>query len=359
MSVTKAATGWIFTINNPNPEVKPPSIPSPQIPEGWHEGYQDHPYNWRANHGTKFSKGVRYLTYQKEVGENGTPHFQGYVEFEQAKRLSAVKKISPRAHWEIRAGTPKQAAQYANKPETRVAGPWTDGESGPGKGSRTDLESVGRESISGIPIKAITEQNPGLFMQYGRGMRDLAMTTQGKYDHDDVRGIWYWGGPGTGKSRKAREQYPDAYLKAQNKWFDGYAGEKEIILDDLDKLGGDKLGHYLKIWADRYACTAEVKGATVHLQHRVIVITSNYHPDTMWPEDEEMLLAIKRRFKIVHFLELKTNKRGVPVGFATPAAKRAAIEDGPPTLLRSKTLCSNGCPDNQSCMCAQSSGMDV
>jgi hypothetical protein len=168
-------------------------------------------------------------------------------------------------------------------------------------------------------------------------MRDLAMVTQGKYNHDDVRGVWYWGGPGTGKSRKAREEYPEAYLKAQNKWFDGYAGEKEIILDDLDKLGGDKLGHYLKIWADRYACTAEVKGSTVNLQHRVIVITSNYHPDTMWPDDEEMLLAIKRRFKITKFANLPTNKK-----------RKRSDSDG------MDTECPFGCPDTDACMCVQS-----
>jgi hypothetical protein len=44
-------------------------------------------------------------------------------------------------------------------------------------------------------------------------------------DADNVRGIWYWGAPGTGKSREARAKYPDAYLKAQNKWWDGYTGQ--------------------------------------------------------------------------------------------------------------------------------------
>ena len=34
------------------------------------------------------------------------------------------------------------------------------------------------------------------------------------YDHSDVRGIWYWGKPGTGKSRAAREEFPLAYIKA-------------------------------------------------------------------------------------------------------------------------------------------------
>jgi hypothetical protein len=116
----------------------------------------------------------------------------------------------------------------------------------------------------------------------------LALIPIEPYHHDDLRGIWYHGKPGAGKSRKALEDNPGAFRKAQNKWFDGYRGEKVIILDDLDKYGGDKLAHYLKIWADRYACTGEIKGSTVNLAHVSFIVTSNYTPEQLWPEDEEL-----------------------------------------------------------------------
>jgi len=38
------------------------------------------------------------------------------------------------------------------------------------------------------------------------------------------------------------------------------------------------LGHYLKIWADKYACTGETKGGNLNLQHEKIVVTSNFSP---------------------------------------------------------------------------------
>ncbi len=78
----------------------------------------------------------------------------------------------------------------------------------------------------------------------------------------DVRGEWHWGVTESGKSHYAHTTYPDAFIKQQNKWFDGYLGQKVIILEDLDT---PILGHYLKIWADKYSCTGETKGGMVNL----------------------------------------------------------------------------------------------
>ena len=57
----------------------------------------------------------KYLVYGREVGENGTPHLQGYVEFHSKRHFSAVKKLHTTAHWEVRKGTAQQAAEYCKK----------------------------------------------------------------------------------------------------------------------------------------------------------------------------------------------------------------------------------------------------
>lgn len=36
----------------------------------------------------------------QEIGENGTPHLQGYIALKTKKRLTALKKINKRIHWE-------------------------------------------------------------------------------------------------------------------------------------------------------------------------------------------------------------------------------------------------------------------
>lgn len=51
----------------------------------------------------------------EEVGENGTPHLQGYIRFKKPCRLSWWKKTSPRAHVEARKGSEMQAYEYCKK----------------------------------------------------------------------------------------------------------------------------------------------------------------------------------------------------------------------------------------------------
>lgn len=65
-------------------------------------------------------------------------------------------------------------------------------------------------------------------------------------------------------------------MKSQSKWWDGFKGEDTVVIDDMDFNGGQTLGHYLKIWADKWACNGETKGGTISLNHKRLIVTSNY-----------------------------------------------------------------------------------
>ncbi len=134
--------------------------------------------------------------------------------------------------------------------------------------------------------------------QVHRALGTFHLLSQQPYEHPTTRGSWYYGVSGAGKSHDARSllQGESLFLKSQSKWWDGYTGQSVVVLDDLDT---DTLGHYLKIWADKYACTGETKGGTIPLLHRRFVVTSNVHPEKLF--SGEMLEPILRRFIITHY----------------------------------------------------------
>lgn len=121
---------------------------------------------------------------------------------------------------------------------------------------------------------------------------------------DTVCGVWIHGPPGTGKSYFAAEKFPGAFMKSQNKWWDGYNNEKYVIMDDFDTAC---LGTLMKQWADRYAKKGEVKNGTIQLTYEKFIITSNYTPEVFWPNDDMMKEAINRRFFFINLKDRRPN----------------------------------------------------
>lgn len=141
--------------------------------------------------------------------------------------------------------------------------------------------------------------DPHIQIQYFTSLRKIHHETllQQSTIDGELENLWYHGPPGTGKSRKARDKFPNAFIKGVNHWWDGYAGEETVIIDEWEIGTGKFIGHHLKIWADRYPFKMEIKGSSLPLQRpRRIIVTSNYSISECFAGEPMVRDAIRRRF---------------------------------------------------------------
>lgn len=239
-----------------------------------------------------------YLIYGEEVGEEGTPHYQGYVEFKSNKRLSALKKSIPRAHFEVRKGSQEQAIEYCKKEDKfHERGEYTV----PRQGKRTDLEEVRDVVRKTGSMRAVVDVAKSyqsikcaeVLLKYVEPTRNSQPTVH-----------WYYGQTGTGKTRTAIEEAGDEYwISGRNlKWWEGYDGHTKIIFDDFRK--DFCTFHELLRILDRYPYRVETKGGSRQLLATQIWITTQYSPETIYDTREDVDQLLRRITVVREFLNL-------------------------------------------------------
>lgn len=279
----------------------------------------------------------KYLIIGFEEGDEGTPHLQGYVYFDNAKSFAAAKKaVSSRAHLEEAKGNPQQNYEYCSKGgnfEEKGVLPMSAKQKGQTEKDRWDaIKQAAKEGrMEDIESKVFVTHYPRLKAIKTDYMPRVA-------SRPELVDEWVYGRSGVGKSTYAHRELPDAYEKPLTKWWDGYQPGQSVIIDDMDVFHKD-LGYLFKIWCDHYSFIAETKGGAMKIRPPKIIVTSQYHPRDIW--SNETLEAITRRVKIVHMLEpfpknAKEKKGGVPptptyTNYLLPPQQKLVSEDGTQT----------------------------
>ncbi len=111
-----------------------------------------------------------------------------------------MKAIHPRAHWEIARGSTDENIKYCSK-----GGDFHELGERPKVGSCGKFVDAVAMVVAGDTIVEVATENPEAYARGGRGLRELQYVLSKPYEHTGVRGYWYCGPPGTGKSHKARE----------------------------------------------------------------------------------------------------------------------------------------------------------
>lgn len=256
----------------------------------------NNPTGWDDQEIESCAREAIYLCYGKEVGESGTPHYQGFVMFANARTQASVKRMLTRAHLEPRKGTTTQAIAYCEKDGDFHQ--W--GERPAAKLSSKERWKWVIDKAEAGDVDAIKDEEPAIYLRYLSTLRGLNRRRPSILD-GELGNEWWWGPTGTGKSRALHEQYPGHYQKPLNKWWDGYEDEEVVGLEEVHPGCRGWLGHFLKIWADRYPFTAEVKGGTLkNVRPRKLIVTSNYTIEECFPDTQDYE-PLRRRFNVTKF----------------------------------------------------------
>lgn len=307
---------WCFTLNNP---VRDEPIPDAEDPTKW---------------------GAQYLVYQLEEGDSSTPHLQGYLYFPSNRRLAALKRLCPRGHFEPRRGTHDQARDYCRKEEGRLDGPWEQGEP-PAPGKRNDLMFLLQDVKAGMSERDIAEKYGATWARNHNAIdKYRRLVTNGRSWKTEVTVLY--GPSGTGKSRWAYQQHPDAYPFRGGDYWCGYDCHDHVVIDDFVS-GSLRYGVALHLF-DRYPLIVDLKLGSKPFVARTIIITSNYPPDTWYPL--QRYAPIERRLDNIVYIDATGTPRPVKGVFDVSSFVGQETIDRPtsaPQLLPSEGCSSSSC----------------
>ena len=251
----------------------------------------------------------KYCVYQEEQGEQGTRHFQGYVQFSKKKRLSQVKRaISERIHVEVARGTAEENRNYCTKESTRVVGtePVEIGTI-EYQGKRNDIaeftEAMKSEILSD---EQIVDRFPAILAKYPRYVEKLrgierrrairisslvarvgwqtSLESVLSAEPHNRAVIWYCDEIGNaGKSYFARHYVGRRkYIITGGKHQDIYYGYnyEEVVFFDLARTREDSVPYeVIENFKNGYFLSTkyEVRAVTFNIPH--VVVFANFEPD--------------------------------------------------------------------------------
>lgn len=254
---------------------------------------------------------LQFLHATLETGQQGTPHYQGYLELTRHKPLQTVKNIFPaKPHLEPRRGTAKQALTYCLKelnPDQITSIPKAISDdyipsilpllelpntitintasrsleeilssSKSKKQKRDDRLLLLKEAIDmGKSNLELANLDFPLWLQHCKNL-DHYRTLISKPRDQPVNVVVVYGPTGTGKSKYIKDTYPGAYWKQRSNWWDNYQDHETVLVDEF--YGWLPYDLLLRI-CDRYPLLVETKGGQVNFTATTIVFTTNTIPE--------------------------------------------------------------------------------
>jgi hypothetical protein len=240
---------------------------------------------------------IQRLVFQKEIGENQTPHLQGYLELWNNMRFRPLKRLlGDRYHIERRAGTRDQAKAYAMKEDTRapntepyIYGDWPIVED--------KLKNLVIDLKMNVPLNELEDRYPTQFLLHRNNIETEYVENKGTRNlTPNKENCYIFVGPsGSGKSTTANEMFPEAYHGSWPTggrwWWGGYKGQEVAIFDEFrQNISYQQMLNLL----DVHPMRIEKKGSQLQMVSKKIVITSIRDPKE-WYSGVEDKSELERR----------------------------------------------------------------
>ncbi len=245
---------------------------------------------------------VSYVCYGKEVGENGTPHLQGFLKTRQTVALTALKKKLPRAHFEkMKAKDVNEAINYCHKKGTKWQEPehelYEFGVRPKGAGHRTDIDDLHERLKEGATHQSISNEYFGLSLRYSRGIQTWLSLNERTPVRSEPKIFWLWGPTGSGKSYRILKLlepiWDQVYFLTETTsgtWWDKYQGQEIVWMDDL--RGAWMKMHMMLRILQSGPCQVSARGVGHWLKASTFYITTNDPPHLTYDEGDKLMRRV-------------------------------------------------------------------
>lgn len=234
----------------------------------------------------------------EECPTTGRKHLQCYFKFVHQIAVASVRTLLAPNHVEVAQGTAIDNRTYCSKD-----GVFKEWGRAPRQGKRKDIDELKDAIVQGKTKYQIVEEGE-IALTTTLNMYDklAAVINKGKMTRSFriMENKFYFGDSGTGKTRDAMAEGGDSVFKADlidKGWYDGYDGEKTLVIDDFDAEAAKSIGtKWLKNLLDGHPLTLNVKGASAIAMFTKVIITSNHTFRDCFPDTAQAdLAALGRR----------------------------------------------------------------
>lgn len=227
-------------------------------------------------------------------------HLQGAVYFKNAKTRKELQSWTNKKKWkhfcEPWRGTAAQNKKYCSKDGDYIE--CGDATQVFQQGKRNDISLVKEALNEGANLRTIIKSaTSNQSVQFA--CKWLTYLETKRNWKPQVK--WFWGVAGSGKSRKAWEEMPEAYdANETSQWWDGYDAHEDVIIDDI-RGNFSTFNNFLKL-IDRYPHRIQIKGGFRQFLAKRIIITSCYPPQQIWSMCGENMNQLMRRIdEVIEF----------------------------------------------------------